>query len=160
MLLPMGVPENFVEATEVAQGVLDRFPLLMNRVAWEIAGRAEVGLGELGLTGMSYMALAILENDHPQSQLEVSRLVGCAPAQVVSLADELERLGFVERVRDPADRRRSLLKVTQAGRKALAKGDRVAEDVEAGMFGHLDPDERGRMHAALRTAITPAAAPA
>lgn len=159
MVPGMGDVTGFERSRDLAVGVADRLPLLINRLGYEMAGRAEPGFVAVGLTGKSYMALAILDADQPRSQLEVARLVGCAPALVVSIADELEAAGFVERRRDPADRRRSVLAVTPAGRRALAKGDRVAREVEEELLAHIPADERERLHAALRAALEPSPVP-
>lgn len=156
----MGDPSDWQSKPELASGVAERLPLLINHVAFEVAGRAELGLNAIGLTGKGYMALAILEADRPRSQLELSRLIGCVPAVVVTIADELEAGGFVERQRDPADRRRSVLVVTPAGRRVLAKGDRVAKAVEDELLGHLDAEAREQLHAALRGTLESVAVPA
>lgn len=154
----MGDPAHLVAAPELAVGMADRLPLLIHKLGNEIIVRAEPRLVEIGLTGRGYMALAVLDADRPSSQLELARLLGCVPAVVVAIADELEAAGFVERARDPADRRRSLLAVTPAGRRALAKGDRIADDIEDELLGHVPEDDRVRLHAALRVALdhTPA----
>lgn len=136
-----------------ARGFADRLPLLVNQVGYQMAGRAEPRLAELGLNGKTYMALAVLVADRPGSQLELARLMGSVAAVIVTVADNLEAEGYVERTRDPADRRRSLLTVTPAGRRALAKADRIAAEVEDDMLGHLDGSERARLHATLRGAL-------
>ena len=144
----------------LAEGFAERLPLLINSVAFEIAARAEPGLNELGLTGRTYMALAVLDGDEPGSQLELAHLLGCVAAVVVQIADDLEAAGFAERTRDPADRRRSRLTITEAGRTALERGDALAREVEEELLAHASADERARLHAVLRDALRPAAAPA
>lgn len=156
----MGDATNLIPTRELAQGVADRLPLLINQLGNEILVRAEPRLQAVGLSARGYLALAVLSADRPSSQLELSRLLGCVPAVVVALADELEDAGHVERARDPADRRRSVLAVTKAGRRALAAGDAVAREVEDELLGHVEPEARERLHAVLRTALDPAGATA
>src|SRR5262245_36763248 len=53
------------------------------------------------------------------SQLEVARALQVAPSLVVTLADQLEALDALQRIRDPADRRRQLLTLTDHGHGLL-----------------------------------------
>jgi DNA-binding MarR family transcriptional regulator len=50
---------------------------------------------------------------------------------VVYLVNELERLGYVERVPDPADGRAKLVRPTERGHAAVAEARRVAAELEA-----------------------------
>ncbi|WP_421699766.1 MarR family winged helix-turn-helix transcriptional regulator [Ancylobacter sp.] len=54
------------------------------------------------------------ENDGP-TQAELSRAVGIETASSTTILDELERLGFVRRVRNPKDRRKINVYLTEAG---------------------------------------------
>lgn len=155
----MGTAADLVASPELAVGMADRLPLLIYKFGNEILVRAEPRLADIGLSGRGYMALAVLEADRPSSQLELARLLGCVPAVVVAIADELEGAGLVERARDPADRRRSVLALTPVGRRKLAEGDRIADGIEEELLGHVPAEDRERLHAALRVALTNTAAP-
>lgn len=56
------------------------------------------------------------ENDGP-TQAELSRAVGIETASSTTILDELERRAFVTRVRNPQDRRKINVYLTQAGRE-------------------------------------------
>src|SRR4051795_7700878 len=90
---------------EIPRGIDQRPALLLVKLGNEVAARAEDPLAGLGLSGRQYMALAILSSDEPSSQLELARLCGLLPAQIVPVVDELQRRGLVERQRDESDRR-------------------------------------------------------
>jgi DNA-binding MarR family transcriptional regulator len=64
--------------------------------------------------------------------------------------DRLERRGLVERLPNPADRRGSLVRLTDAGRKTI--DDAMEEHVrtEAGLLAGLDDGERAQLSALLR----------
>ena len=47
---------------------------------------------------------------------ELARTAGIAPQSMGALVDDLERLGYVERIRDPHDRRAALIRPTDRGR--------------------------------------------
>lgn len=65
--------------------------------------------------------MAILSSGTPASQQELAATMDVAPSLVVSLADQLESLGAIERVRDPDDRRRQKLSLTEVGRGAARR---------------------------------------
>jgi DNA-binding MarR family transcriptional regulator len=90
----------------------------------------------------------------PLSQQQVAEKMRVNRSLVVGIVDDLERRGWVERRRDPADRRSYQLHVTDAGRSAreemapyvVRANERIAEP--------LDAAERTRLHALLRDFIT------
>jgi DNA-binding MarR family transcriptional regulator len=88
--------------------------------------------------------------------------MGKTPALVVVVVDDLERQGLVERTRDPGDRRRSVVKLTAAGRKALERADELADATVAEMLGGLDRADREELLALLQRALAaePPAVPA
>jgi DNA-binding MarR family transcriptional regulator len=66
---------------------------------------------KLGLHPTDYKMLSILDRMGPLSAGEVAQHSGLATASVTNLIDRLEDRGFVERVADPGDRRRVLVRV-------------------------------------------------
>lgn len=135
-----------------------RLGLLLVRTGDEVATRGEAALQAIGISGRDYAALAVISHDKPSSQLELARLMGKAPALCVALLDELEGAGLVERVRDPKDRRRSIVSLTKAGDAKLAEADAVAREVEAGALDGLSDDEREHLGELLGRALTSARA--
>ena len=102
---------------------------------------AQAPLAELGLSGHDYTVLAILDVDGPGTQHEIARLMNKAPGVIVAAVDQLESKGFVERQRDPADRRRSRVTPTAAGRKVLARADKVGDQLVADILSRLNAGE-------------------
>jgi len=140
--------------------VRNRLALLLYKTGQGLLGYCEDDLEKLGLDGRDYTALAILDEDLPRSQLELAQLTGKAPAIVVAIVDALEAQGFAARERDPADRRRSLVRITDKGRTALAEADALAAETERAILGGLDADERAQLLSLLQRALTPADTPA
>jgi DNA-binding MarR family transcriptional regulator len=138
---------------EIPRGFAERPALLAVKLGNEVAGRAQDPLAGLGLSGRQYMVLAVLTSDEPSSQLELARLCGLLPAQIVPVVDELERRGLVERQRDEADRRRSVVRPTPQGRALLARADELARSIEDVLFGDLDPAARERFAETMRAAL-------
>ncbi|WP_240796316.1 MarR family transcriptional regulator [Streptomyces sp. RFCAC02] len=85
--------------------------------------------------------LTVLQRGGTASQLDVARTMGVAPSLVVSLADHLQALGAVRRTRDPADRRRQVLELTDRGRELLAGCLDAARAVDDGLTASLTPGE-------------------
>ncbi|WP_405132822.1 MarR family winged helix-turn-helix transcriptional regulator [Nocardia sp. NBC_01388] len=93
--------------------------------------------------------LTALSIGQAASQQELAALLGVAPSLVVALADHLERLGAIERVRDPADRRRQVLTLTDHGRELLRKCERAARDLDGELTAGLTAAERAAFQRAL-----------
>ena len=66
------------------------------------------------------MALSYVRDHDGAPQQELAEALCMDANNVVLLLNELEDLGYVTRRRDPSDRRRHLVDLTPAGRKALA----------------------------------------
>ncbi|MCX2949167.1 MarR family winged helix-turn-helix transcriptional regulator [Lentzea sp. NEAU-D7] len=62
---------------------------------------------------------------------ELSERSGQHKQVIGTLIDELERLGYVTRQPDPADRRAKLVVPTEAGRDQMAQARRIVSDIEA-----------------------------
>jgi len=138
-----GVPDD---GFCIPRGAETRMPLLLARAGAVLVETADTVLAPVGLDGRSYSVLAILATDGPGSQLELARLLGKAPALVVTAVDELEARGLVERTRDPADRRRSRVMLTKEGERTLAQADELADAAAASLLGGLDADELAQLH--------------
>jgi DNA-binding MarR family transcriptional regulator len=67
-----------------------------------------------------YSVLAIIEANPGLAQAEVAEAVGIEPARLVRVLDELERRGWIQRMRSATDRRSHALYLTQDGEKAFA----------------------------------------
>lgn len=143
---------------ELPEALGDRLGLLLVRTGDEVATRGEAALADIGVSGRDYSALAVISHHKPSSQLELARLMGKAPALCVAMLDELEAAALVERVRDPKDRRRSIVSITKKGEAKLAEADDVAREVEAATLDGLTEAERDQLGELLRRAITSARA--
>src|ERR1700750_105855 len=83
------------------------------------------------------------------SQQEIGGHMGLDPSGLVGAIDELERMGLVARRRDPGDRRRSLLGLTEDGTATLRRARRLVTDGARELLGPLDDDEVGALVALL-----------
>jgi len=83
----------------------------------------------------------------PESQL------GVRLKHFVVLSYLADREGIPQRRRDPQDRRRHIVEVTDAGRTAFERGERAREAVEDDVLGALDLDERQTLRRLLAKAL-------
>ena len=148
---------NELDGTErwMPRAALDRASLLLTRAGDALVTSADEALAPSGLNGREYAILSIIETDGPGTQQELARLLNKAPALIVAAIDDLESRGLVVRTRDPADRRRSRVTITQAGSAALAQGDRLADAALDALFAGLDDDELRQLRSLLARGLEP-----
>lgn len=138
--------DRSIPPEHVPRAFTERLSLLLVRAGDQIASRGNAALeDELAITGRDYTALAVIEHDQPSSQQELARLMGKAPALCVGMLDDLEAKQLVARVRDPKDRRRSIVTLTDEGRSKLAKADVLARRIEEQVLGELSDDDRSAL---------------
>ena len=107
----------------------------------------------LGMKLKAYATLSALRNG-PMPQQELCISMHLDPNNCVLLLNEMEAAGHVRRLRDPADRRRHIVEITDGGQVAVARADEALNEVEGQVLGNLSEDER----ATLRTLLNRAAA--
>ena len=84
-----------------------------------------------------YSVLAIIEANPGLAQSEVAEAVGIEPARLVRVLDELERRGWIQRMRSATDRRSHALYLTQDGQKAFAHVKDLARQHETHVIERL-----------------------
>lgn len=100
-----------------------------------------------------FVALSFLSERDGVSQQALAETFCIDANNVVLLLNELEAAGHVERRRDPHDRRRHLVHVTAAGRRAIERAERGQESVEDEVLAALTPDERATLRDLLARAL-------
>jgi DNA-binding MarR family transcriptional regulator len=136
-------------------GMEGRTAMLLARIGGVIGEVGDERLATVDIDANDYAILAILDTDGPGSQHELAELLGKAPGLLVATIDDLERRKLVERLRDPADRRRSRVALTKAGKRALTRADKVADELIAELFPGLDAAERKQLARLLEDGLRP-----
>jgi DNA-binding MarR family transcriptional regulator len=96
----------------------------------------------LGMRFKPYLTLGYVR-DHPGvSQQELESSLFMDANTVVLILNELESGQLSLRRRDPNDRRRHIVEITAAGRRALEKADKARESLEDEVLRGLSADDK------------------
>jgi DNA-binding MarR family transcriptional regulator len=86
-----------------------------------------------------------------RSQQALSGQLGLLPSRVVAYVDELEDRGYVERRRNPDDRRLHALHLTASGKKVITKIGELGRQHNRLLTAGLDSQQRDTLHQLLAT---------
>lgn len=114
---------------------------LVKSVEVLVRTRLEQLLRPLELTSLQYTVLSAIRVDAGTPTARLSRLFSVTRQSMTEVLQSLERAGLITRSIDPEDRRNLRAYLTQSGREALARCDRIANSVEAELFAHLSRTE-------------------
>ena len=131
------LPEELVSSTS----------FLLKRLGFAVKDKAMEAYERSGLHPYHHAVLAVLHEGSRETQGAIADALGYDRGQLVGLLDELEDRGLVERRRDPADRRRHIVRLNPAGKRALAKLRALARQLDDDFLASLDEDERAQLHA-------------
>ena len=126
------------------------FAFLLVQLGSAVARQFGDRLAPLGVEPRHVGMLTRLAANEGRSQQAIGELIGLNPTQMVFLVDELEERGFVERRRNPADRRSYGLFLTSAGRDMLARVREIAHAHQAALGSDLSPAEQEQLTSLLR----------
>jgi DNA-binding MarR family transcriptional regulator len=125
--------------------------VLLTRLARAVFLRSSVELVGMNLRNM--VVLAYLR-DHPgASQQKMTEELSMDSNTGVLVLNDLEDLEYAERRRDPADRRRHLVDITDAGVEALERAELAQGSIEDEILGGLSMSERAELRRLLIKAL-------
>lgn len=136
-------------ATAQDQVTEDRLGFLLARHGQVMNTRLRQALTVSGLGPRHCAVLFRLSGSGPTSQQALLEAMALDPSTLVSILNDLERSGMLQRRRDPADRRRHIVEITTAGADTIAQTGTAIARVEAEAFADLDPAEVEQLHALL-----------
>jgi DNA-binding MarR family transcriptional regulator len=125
--------------------------VLLTRLAKQVYRRSNEQL--LGMHQRHLMALSYVRDHDAGPQQELAEALCMDANNVVLLLNELEELGWVNRQRDPQDRRRHLVNLTPKGQRELAAAESAQESIEADVLRGLEPAERAILRELLARAL-------
>jgi DNA-binding MarR family transcriptional regulator len=98
-------------------------------------------LAPLGIQPRHFGLLTLLKGQDGLSQHQLADPLAVHRNVMVSLIDELEARGLVERRRHPTDRRAHAVHLLPAGRKLHAQAEALVTGFEAKLLGCLSPEQ-------------------
>jgi DNA-binding MarR family transcriptional regulator len=126
--------------------------VLLTRLAREVFQRSTDEI--LGMRLKEYMLLCDLrDREGAMAQQALCGTMHLDPNNLVLMLNEVEKAGFVERRRDPEDRRRHIVELTAAGQRALVRAERGMQSVEDEVLSALSQKERVDLGKALAKAL-------
>jgi MarR family transcriptional regulator for hemolysin len=102
----------------------------------------EAAVAELGLSVNGLMVLVVLNDEGSTTQTQLVQRMGIDKSTMVSIVDELEDSGFVERRRAKDDRRTVPIHVTAEGEVVAGKAAKVTDVSNATVFSDFTAAER------------------
>ena len=106
----------------------------------------------LGMRLKQYVALRAIQSFEGLTQQVLSEHLMLDANNTVLILNEIEAAGWANRVRDPADRRRHLVELTDAGAKALNAAEEAMDSIEDDVLRALSEKERSTLSKLLAKA--------
>lgn len=114
---------------------------LLNQAASHAARLIGEGFAAHDLRGYHYRLLAALAEDGPASQADLGRRCGIDRSDVVAAINDLAGRGLVVRAPDPADRRRNVISLTDAGADEARRMGQTVDRVQRDLLAPLSTSE-------------------
>ena len=140
-----------VPAAPINDRPSDGVAFLLAQIGHHAAGMFGELMEEVGLTPPHSGILRAIATEPGRSQQALSAELGLLPSRVVAYVDELEEGGYVERRRNPDDRRLHALHLTASGKRLMGKIGDLARQHERRLTTGLTAAQRATLRQLLTT---------
>jgi DNA-binding MarR family transcriptional regulator len=107
----------------------------------------------LGMRLKQFLLLGYVGDRGAVSQQELETGLVMDANSVVLLLNETEAVGWSVRKRDPADRRRHMVELTDAGKLAVERAEKARESIEDEVLSDLSAEERKTLRKLLKRVL-------
>ncbi len=114
---------------------------LLSKAAQTVIVAVERALEPYHISSRDFGVLLFIAAEGPQPQAEIGRQLRIDRTTMVKIVDQLEIVGFVNRERDPNDRRAYALHLSEAGQNTLEELKNVVESAETSAMTALTAEE-------------------
>ncbi|MGV9213466.1 MarR family winged helix-turn-helix transcriptional regulator [Micromonospora sp. RB23] len=118
---------------------------LLSQTAAHAGRLISAGFAAHDLRGYHYRLLAALAESGPASQADLGRRCGIDRSDVVAAVNDLAGRGLVVRAPDPADRRRNVISLTDAGADTAHRMTDTVARVQDDLLAPLSSAEREQL---------------
>jgi DNA-binding MarR family transcriptional regulator len=154
--VPTPGPGDHPSEGEPLPALAGRLGYLLKHAQLRLAELTGSALAPFEITGRQCAVLIAIDSQAPLSQQEVAGRLGVDRTTMVLLIDELENKELVQRRRDPDDRRKNVVVLTDAGRTTLREASRASAEAERLFLGPMSDDEATQLRQTLRAIAFPA----
>ena len=144
---------------ETAPGPGEDLGELLLRTARMLRRANAHALAPLGTNPHQARALRVIDREAPLRPSRLAELLHVNPRSATENVDNLVAAGWVARSPDPADRRATLLTLTDAGRAQCAQINELRAREHAHYFERLDASDRERLREILNRLLDAPDAP-
>jgi DNA-binding MarR family transcriptional regulator len=130
--------------------VRDRFGFLLKHARERLSAISGPALVPIGINGRELAVLTVLVEGEPPSQLEAAQRLGIDRSTMVTLIDELQAKGLVERSPHGSDRRKNVVALTKRGRETMAAATEIVDAAEREFLAPLSAREAKRFREMLQ----------
>lgn len=102
-------------------------------------------LASAGLRMHHYLVMVALAELARPTQTDIGNAVNIDTGNLVALLNDLEEKDYLARTPDPANRRRNIVQITTAGRRALTHLDQLTDQANNALLEPLTGPEREQL---------------
>jgi DNA-binding MarR family transcriptional regulator len=133
--------------------------MLLMHLGRDVDARLRRQLSAYGLTPRHGFTLSHLCENGPTSQQSLLDVLDVDPSVLVAILNDLENAGLAERKRDPEDRRRHIVEMSEQGRTALTAMEGTIDTIERELLADLSPADADQLRSLLSKVRSPANTP-
>ena len=130
-----------------------RLGYLLKHAFFELEELHTVHLARCAVNVRELSVLLLLDGREPESQQEAAGRLGVDRTTMVGLLDALEGKGLLARQPDQADRRRNVVVLTGAGRRALKDAKAASDKAEGELLADLSTAEASQLRDLLTRVV-------
>jgi DNA-binding MarR family transcriptional regulator len=123
--------------------------MLLMHLGRDVDARLRTQLSAYGLSPRHGFTLSHLCENGPTSQQSLLEVLDVDPSVLVAILNDLENAGFAERKRDPEDRRRHIVEMSEQGRTALTAIEGTIDTIERELLADLSPADADQLRSLL-----------
>ncbi|MCI1590247.1 MarR family winged helix-turn-helix transcriptional regulator [Heyndrickxia oleronia] len=118
------------------------YGFLLGKILQQMENKFAEGLIPFNINARQYGVLLFIQENPYSSQKDISDNLQIDRTTMVSHIDHLETLGFVERAKNPNDRRSYSLMITEKGNDVLDSRWEFLNNIELGVLAPLNHNEK------------------